>query len=154
MLLIPVCVCSQKRNLKAQILGQKSKHGDKYRKKLEEQEVAYWVASPSLPLRLYGRAGKVRSGMCNTHTTTPTHHPLHPHTPPPLPLQQFMFVLHTEEERETWVSAIKKLQPKGACASEENLGLSSEYFTYNCRYSRAQTTFKILKATMCTCSAL
>ena len=49
----------QKRNLKAQIQVIKGKHVDKYRKKLEEQEVAYWVASPSLPLRLYGRAGKV-----------------------------------------------------------------------------------------------
>lgn len=74
---------SFKRNLKAQIQGFKGKHVEKYRKKLEEQEVSYWVASPSLPLRLYGRAGK-----------------------------QYMFVLHTEEERERWVSAIKKLQPK------------------------------------------
>ncbi len=28
-------------------------------------------------------------------------------------LQQFVLLLHTEDERESWVSAIKKLQPKG-----------------------------------------
>ena len=27
--------------------------------------------------------------------------------------QQFMFLLHNEEERENWISAIKKLIPKG-----------------------------------------
>jgi hypothetical protein len=57
---------------------------ERTKKKLQEQQVSYWMAVPSLPLRLYGDNGK----------------------------QQYMFLLHSEQERENWLSSIKKLQPK------------------------------------------
>ncbi len=122
-----VCVCSQKRNLKAQILGQKGKHGDKYRKKLEEQEVAYWVASPSLPLRLYGRAGKVKSSVCNTpppHTHLPTpltltthttpSHTHSPHTPPPHTLTSHTHT-HTLPSSNSCLSCTLRRREKPGC---------------------------------------
>lgn len=72
---------SFKRNFKTQLLG--GSREDKLRKKLQEQQVSYWVATPSLPLRLYGTNGK-----------------------------RFVFLLHNEDERESWITAMKKLQPK------------------------------------------
>ena len=33
---------------------------ERTKKKLQEQQVSYWMAVPSLPLRLYGDNGKVR----------------------------------------------------------------------------------------------
>jgi hypothetical protein len=71
---------SFKRNFK--FMGHSSKP-EKLRKKLQEQQVALWMASPSLPLRLFNANGK-----------------------------HYVFLLHNEDERESWISAIKKLQPK------------------------------------------
>ncbi|KAL5477962.1 hypothetical protein EMCRGX_G024828 [Ephydatia muelleri] len=56
---------------------------EKLKKKLEDQQVSFWVASPSLPLRVFGPGGK-----------------------------KYMFLLHNEEEREGWILSIKKHQPK------------------------------------------
>ena len=37
----------------------KSSRVERTRKKLQEQQVSYWMAVPSLPLRLYADTGKV-----------------------------------------------------------------------------------------------
>ena len=52
-------------------------------KRLEEQQIALWMATPSLPLRLFGKNGK-----------------------------NYVFLVHTEDIRESWIMAIKKMQIK------------------------------------------
>ena len=52
-------------------------------KRLEEQQIALWMATPSLPLRLFGKSGK-----------------------------NYVFLVHTEDIRESWILAIKKMQIK------------------------------------------
>ena len=54
------CLLVQKRGIKAHIIGSKQ---EKLRKKLQEQQVSYWIASPSLPLRIYSTNGKVCVGV-------------------------------------------------------------------------------------------
>ena len=39
---------------------------ERTKKKLQEQQVSYWMAVPSLPLRLYCDNGKVGYAYCNT----------------------------------------------------------------------------------------
>jgi breakpoint cluster region protein len=55
----------------------------KQTKKLNELLLQYWVAQPSLPLRIFTKSGK-----------------------------NHVFVVHNEDIRETWITSIKKLQPK------------------------------------------
>ena len=49
-------------------------------------------------------------------------------SPPPSPspslslLQHWVFLLHSEDERESWVSCIKKLQPKGEYTIQVSTG--------------------------------
>jgi len=52
-------------------------------KRLEEYQIALWTATPSLPLRLFGKNGK-----------------------------NYVFLVHTENTRESWIMAIKKMQIK------------------------------------------
>jgi len=52
-------------------------------KRLEEYQIALWTATPSLPLRLFGKNGK-----------------------------NYVFLVHTEDTRESWIKAIKKMQIK------------------------------------------
>ena len=39
---------------------------ERTKKKLQEQQVSYWMAVPSLPLRLYGDNGKVQIALMHT----------------------------------------------------------------------------------------
>ncbi len=82
--------------------------------------MSFWVASPSLPLRIYGRNGKVGSDAgiyVHVHVTILTSTKLSSEiidsNATHFLFQQSVFLLHNEEERENWISAIKKLQPKG-----------------------------------------
>lgn len=98
------------------------------------QQVSYWIASPSLPLRVYGRIGKVHTQfMCFCDVSYQSLQPLvrlslfttcnwlYSYGTYEIMwllfqfMQQFVFLLHNEDERESWISAIKKLQPKGTC---------------------------------------